>query len=188
MGMTFKPVVEIFAEQIFGDGFVEIAIGGGDHAHVDGNFAGAAHRTHGALLQHAQQFDLHGQRHLADFVEEDGAAVGDFEQAALVLVGSGESALQIAEQFALEQRLGKGSAVDGDEGVGGARRTDVHGAGDEFFTGAAFAVDQNRAGGRSHGAHRLLELLHGAARADDVVERVAGGGVAAQRKILLAED
>ena len=183
-----QAIVEIFAKQVFGNGFVEIAVGGGNDAHVDGDFAGAADRTHGALLQHAQQLHLHGQRHLADFVEEDRAAVGDFEQAALVLVGSGERALQIAEQFAFEQRLGKRSAVHGDEGVGGARRTYVNGARNEFFTGAALAVNQNRAGGGGDGAYRLLQLLHGPAGADDVVERVAGGGIAAQRKVLLAED
>ena len=134
-----------------------------------------------------RQLHLHGQRHFADFVEEDGAAVGDFEQAALVLVGAGEGAFEVAEEFALQQGLRKGSAVDGDEGVGGARRADVDGAGDQFFAGAAFAVDQNGAGGGGDGAHRLLELLHGAAGADDVVERVAGGGVAAQREVLLAQ-
>ena len=61
--------------------------------------------------KHAQQFHLHGQGHFADFVEEDGAAAGHFKQSAFVLIGSGEGSLQIAEQFALEQSLGKGSAV-----------------------------------------------------------------------------
>ena len=106
---------------------------------------------------------------------------------ALVLVGSGESAFQISEEFALQQGLRKRAAVDGNEGVGGARRTNVNGAGHQFFTGAALPVDQNRAGGGGDGANRLLELLHGRAGADDVVERIAGGGVAAQREILLAE-
>ena len=187
-GNDVEPVVEIFAKQIFGNGLVEIAVGGGDDAHIDGDFAGAADRAHRALLQHAQQFDLHGQRHFADFVEEDGAAVGDFEQAALVLVRSGEGAFQVAEEFALQQSLREGSAVDGDERLGGARRADVDGAGYKFFAGAALAVNQDRAGGGGDGAHRLLELLHGGTGADDVVERVAGGGVAAQGEVLLAED
>ena len=93
----------------------------------------------------------------------------------------------ISEEFALEQGLRKRAAVDGNESLGGARRTNVHGAGHQFFTGAALAVDQHRAGRGSDSADRLLELLHGAAGADDVVERVARGGVAAQREILLAE-
>ncbi len=106
-GNHVEAVIEIFAEKIFGDGFVEIAIGGGDDAHIDGNFAGAADRAHGALLQDAQQLHLHGQSHFADFVEEDGSAAGHFKQSALVLIGSGEGSLQIAEQFAFQQSFGK---------------------------------------------------------------------------------
>ncbi len=68
-----QAVVKILAEGVLGDLLVEIAVGGGDDAHVDGDLAGTAHRAHAALLQHAQQLDLHGQGHLADFVEKDGA-------------------------------------------------------------------------------------------------------------------
>ena len=37
-------------------------------------------------------------------------------------VGAGERAARVAEQLALEQGLGDGAAVDGDERPGGARR------------------------------------------------------------------
>ena len=120
-----------------------------------------------------------GMRHLADFVEKDRALVGDFEQAALVLVGAGEGAFDVAEQFAFEQSLGKRATVDGDERLAGSGRTGMHGAGDEFFAGSAFAVNENRAAGGGNGADGLLQFLHGGADADDVVERVARGGIAA---------
>ena len=116
-----QAVVQVFAESIFGHLLVEIAVGGRDHAHVDGNLGRAAHRPNAALLQYTQQFDLHGQRHFADFVEKDRALVGHFEQATLVLVGSGERAFYVTEQFAFQQSLGKGSAIDGDEGFAGPR-------------------------------------------------------------------
>ena len=74
-GITLKPVIQIFAKGIFGHLLVEIAVGGGDHAHVDGDFVGAADRPHTALLQHPQQLDLHGQRHFADLVKKDGSLV-----------------------------------------------------------------------------------------------------------------
>src|ERR1022692_1857784 len=114
-GNDVQPVVKIFAKHVFGNGFVEIAVGGGDYAHIDRDFA--------------------------DFVEEDGAAVGDFEQTALVLVRAGKGAFQVTEQFALQQSLREGSAVDGNESVGSARRTYVNSAGHELLSGAAFAVD-----------------------------------------------
>ncbi len=71
-------------------------------------------------MQNAKEFHLHGKAGFADFVEEDGAAVGDFEQAAFVLIGAGERALNVAEEFAFEQRLWKCAAVDGDERLSGA--------------------------------------------------------------------
>jgi hypothetical protein len=36
-----------------------------------------------ALLEGAQELDLHGQGHLADLVEEEGAAVGGLKEADL---------------------------------------------------------------------------------------------------------
>ena len=46
---------------------------------------------------------------------------GHFEQAALVLVGAGERALHVAEQFAFEQRFRKCAAIDRNKRLGGAR-------------------------------------------------------------------
>ena len=60
-----------------------------------------------AGLEEPQQQALHAQRHLADFVEEDRAAVGQFELARLVAVGAGEAALDVAEQLRLEERFGQ---------------------------------------------------------------------------------
>ena len=68
-----------------------------------------------AGLEEAQQQALHAQRHLADFVEEQRAAVGHFELALLVAIGAGEAALHVAEELRLEQRLGQAGAVDGHE-------------------------------------------------------------------------
>src|SRR5579885_1897754 len=87
-GNDVQAIIKIFAEGIFRDLLFEIAIGGGNNANVDRDFIGAADWTHTALLQNAQQLHLHGERHLPDFIEEDGPGIGDLEQATLVLVGS----------------------------------------------------------------------------------------------------
>ena len=139
-GNDVQAIVEVLAERAFGDLPVEIAVGGGDDADVNWNFAGAAHRTDGAFLEHAQQFDLHGHGHLADFVEKNRALVGDFEQPAPVLVRSSEGAFDVTEEFAFEQRLRKRAAVNRDKSFGGSRRTGMDGPRNEFFTGSAFAV------------------------------------------------
>ena len=51
-------------------------------------------------------------RDFADLIEEDGAAVGGLEAALVVGHGAGEGALDVAEEFGLQQRLGQRAAVD----------------------------------------------------------------------------
>ena len=69
-----------------------------------------------AALEESQQFGLHLQAHLADFVEEDRAAVRRFEPPHAIAVGAGEAAADVPEELGLEQRVGDRRAVDGDEG------------------------------------------------------------------------
>ena len=51
-------------------------------------------------------------RHLADFVEQQGAAFGQFEAAGAAFERAGERAFFVAEDFALDQRFGNGRAID----------------------------------------------------------------------------
>jgi hypothetical protein len=59
-----------------------------------------------ALLQHAQELDLHRRRHLGDLVEEDGAAVGQLEQPGLAATAP-VKAPRVAEQLGVEQASGR---------------------------------------------------------------------------------
>ena len=64
------------------------------------------------LLQHAQELRLRGRRHLADFVEEQRAAVRQLERALPPRDGARERALLVAEQLGFEQGVGNGGAVE----------------------------------------------------------------------------
>ncbi len=57
----------------------------GDDADVGLPLLGAADAAIGPIFQDAQELGLHGGRHLGDFVDEQGAALGDLEQAGLCL-------------------------------------------------------------------------------------------------------
>ena len=72
-------------------------------ADIERDLGLAADRSHRALLEHAQQLDLHLERHLADLVEKQRAAVGLDEQAGLVALRVRERAADVAEQLALER-------------------------------------------------------------------------------------
>ena len=124
------------------------------------------------LLQHAQDLRLRVGAHVADFVEEQRAAVGLLEAADALLVGAGERALFVAEQLRFEQVLLQRRAVHLDEVARRAQRVVVDRAGDQLLAGARLAADQ--AGRVALGdllddrEHRLQR----AARADDPVEVV----------------
>ena len=73
--------VEILAKTAALHFLLEVAVGGGDQAHVDRAGAFFADALEIALLQHAQQLALQFERDFADLVEEQRAAVGEFEAA-----------------------------------------------------------------------------------------------------------
>ncbi len=120
----------------------------------------AAQAAHFVILQHAQQLGLRRRGHLADFVEQQRAAVGQLEAADAAFGGAGERAALVAENFALHQRFGNGGAVDGHEGTVGARRKPVNGARQDFLARAGFAGDQHGRGRRRHLLHQAHHVLH----------------------------
>jgi hypothetical protein len=76
----------------------------------------------------------------------------------------------VAEQLALEQRLGDRAAVDRHEGPGGARAEPVDGVGGQLLAGAALAEDQHRRVHRRDLADRREDLLDARARAQHALE------------------
>src|SRR5690606_8114527 len=101
-GGALQPIVEIFAKASLADHGPEVAVGGGDDAHIDADTRLAAEAAQGAVLQHPQQVDLHPRAQLTDLVEKEGAAVGELEEAALSVCGPGEGALFVAKELAGE--------------------------------------------------------------------------------------
>ena len=143
-------------------------MGRADDADVDaGALAVGADRLDLAGLEEAEQQRLHPQRHLADFVEEDRAAVGDLQQARPVAVGVGEAALDVAEQLGLEQRVGQAGAVDGDQRLAGPGAAAVDQPGGDFLADAALAGDEHLGVGAAGRRDVAVERMGGGARADE---------------------
>ena len=154
-----------------------VPVGGRDDSDINLDRAFGADGVDLALLQGAQQFDLHVQRQFADLVEEQGAAVGFLELAEVFVVGTGKGPLFMAEQDGLDQVGGQGSAVDGHEGFSAAIRGTVQGAGDDFLADAALAGDQDRNRGFGGPGPQRLDHAHGRAGAHQIVEGGAAGDV-----------
>ena len=75
-----EAVVEVFAEAALADGLAKVDVGGGDDADVDLDLVDSAEVHEALVLEDAQDLGLGVQAHVADFVEEERAAVGDFEE------------------------------------------------------------------------------------------------------------
>ena len=168
-----QPVEEVFAEAAFAHSLLQVDVGRGDDADVDLDLLHAAEMHEAAVLQDAQDLRLHVHAHGADLVEEERAAVGDFEEAFLCRDRGGEGAFDVAEERGFQQIRRHCAGVDRNERPVAARRVGVDGLGDELLAGAALALDQNsRAAGRDL-RDEVEEAQHRLALADDIFEVVA---------------
>ncbi len=80
----------------------QVAVCGDDYSDIHGDRLVAADALHFSLLQHAQQLGLHECGHVADFVQEQRAAMGLLKLAQMPGCGAGEGAFFVAEKFRLD--------------------------------------------------------------------------------------
>src|SRR5207244_13397447 len=122
--------------------------------------------------------------HIAELVEEDGAAAHLLELADAAAISAGEGALLVAEQLAFEQVLGNGRAVQRQERRLGTWAMLIDGAGDQFLAGAALARDENRDVLGGDAANGLVHFAHGGTTADDGTVHVRVWGAFGQHSRL----
>ena len=115
-----------------------------------------------------RSFGCSADRQVADLVEEQRAAVRRRERTRRARPRARERALRVAEQVALDQRLGRRAAVEHDERPLRARRRVVDAARHQLLAGAALAEEQHR---RVRLARALEDREHLAHRDRLAVER-----------------
>jgi len=173
-----EAVIKIFAKYFFTDAGFEVAVGGGNGTEITVNGFGAADALEGAFLKDAQELGLKVGREFTDFVEENGAAFGQFETTGLAGDGAGESAAFVAEQLGLKKVFGQGGAVDDDKGLVFALAVMVNGLGDEFLAGAGLAADEDGGIGLGYTTDHDEDVEHGTTDAD---ETAGAGGMRRSR-------
>ncbi|MNZ95045.1 hypothetical protein D3C78_1141740 [compost metagenome] len=97
-----QAVIQVGTETPLIRCLAQVFLGGGDDADVQRDQLIAAQAFDHPLLQQAQQFDLHIQAHAFDFIEEQRAAIGEFELADAAFLRAGEGAGLVAEQLAFD--------------------------------------------------------------------------------------
>ena len=139
-----QPVEEILAELARIDQRRQPLVRRADDANVDRFLGRGADLAHLLLLDRAQQLDLHRQRQVGHFVEEQRAAVRGLEESVAIAFGAGERALAVAEELAFHQVLGNRAAVDRHERMLGARAAQMDHARGKLLAAAGFAGDEHR--------------------------------------------
>src|SRR5882762_128757 len=101
-GNYIQPIEEVLAESAARNFLLEVFVGSGENAYVNGHSLAGTNWLKALLFQHAQYFGLCAQAHVADFVKKERAAVGFFELADLVFACTGEAALYVPEKLGLD--------------------------------------------------------------------------------------
>ena len=114
-----------------------------------------------------EELDLHGDREVADFVEEERAAICSLGASDTPLAGVGEGALFVPEEFRFHERFGQGGAVEDDERPVLAPRQPLYGPGHEFLARAARPADQDGRFARRDLADVFIDRAHLHAVSDD---------------------
>src|ERR1051326_3296562 len=163
-----EPVIKIGAEFAFFYQCLEIFVGGGDATKIYLYLLIPADADDFVFLQDAHQIGLSFETDVADLVEEDGAAFGDFELSFLAILSPGKCAFFVAEELAFEQSFGQCAAMDDYERMEAPWTGFVDGAGDEFLASSAFAGDEDSRISWADGLDCVENLLHCDALANDV--------------------
>src|SRR5262249_54933051 len=130
-----------------------------------------------AILQDLQKLCLETKIQIANFVEEDGSSVGQFEQTWLALERAGKGTPFIAEQLAFGKLRRNRCAIQLDERRGWTVRERVNTAGYDFLPGAGLTVDENGNVTGRDSREQLVQLNHIGTRADEHFKRQTGGAV-----------
>ena len=140
---NIQPVVKVLAELALGHCVFQDGVSGGDDAHVHLYRLRAAQPQKVAFFQHAQQLGLKTGRSVANLVEKQRPLRGFLNQAFLSPARIGEGPRLVAEEFAFQQCVRQGGAIDADERRLRARAVVVDGLGQHFLSGAALALNEH---------------------------------------------
>src|SRR5581483_995177 len=123
-----------------------------------------------------EELRLEARAHLADLVEEERTALRRLEDPGLRALRAGEGAALVAEERALEERVGERPAVLGVEGAAAPRREGVERASDDLLARPRLAVDEDRRIGRRRLARERDHLPHPRRARDEAGELVGPRG------------
>ena len=167
---------------------LEVAVRGGHDARRHGERPIATESGDLPLFDDAQQLRLRRGRQFTDLVEKQRTAGRGFERALAERSGARERPPLVAEQLILHEVLRDGRGIERDERSRRVRAQTVQLTGDELLPRPALAHDQDRTRDLRDAPDRVLERLHGGARAHERglgIEAAPQGGELPREALLL---
>ena len=174
MRMTSSRYQQIETEPPGRDLLAQVAIGRRHNPHINPPRDIFAHPPQLALLDRPQHLGLRAERQLADFIENERAGMGFFEHAGTLGHGPGKGAARVPEQLGLDQIVGERRAVQRAERPAAAWAPPMERPGHELLPAAALSFDQDGEGRRRCALHRLTNLHHRAADAEQLASALGG--------------
>ena len=154
----------------------QVFVGRRYDAHIDHDRLGVAEARDDAVLEHAQELRLHVDRHLADFVQEQGATVGKLQLSDLAAApGARERAVPVSEEFGFEELARNRSAIYRDERAAGSFARIVNALRDQFLAGTRLAHHQDARVLLRYRRSKIDLPTQAAVPSEYVVQGVAGG-------------
>ena len=134
--------IQIFAKLAIRNGHTQVFVGSRNDANINGHLALRAQACEQTFLQHAQQLGLQVHRHLANFIQEQSAALGLFKQSFEFFLGAGECAFFVAEQHVVNELLWQSGAVKANKRATCPLRRLVQHTRQNFFTCTSGAFNE----------------------------------------------
>src|SRR5262249_42371231 len=159
-GHLADPIEQIFAKLISPDLLAQIAIGGANDARIDGNLLAPTDSLDDALLKEPQELHLQRQRHVADLVKEQRSALSQFDLALDLPHRTRKGALLVSEEFAFQQGLGYGPAIDNDKRSIASRALVVNRLSQQLLASPALSQQQHGGICRRDFLQRAAQFQH----------------------------
>ena len=153
-------IEQVLPEGALGHTLVQRTVGGTDEAHIDALLLGGANACEHPLLDGTQQLGLQRHRQVAYLVEEKRTARGHLHASRLGCAGIGEGSLLVAEELALEERLGYAAQIYRHQRMCRTCRIAVQGTRYEVLARTVLAQDEDVGIGLRQTLHHIHQLHH----------------------------
>jgi hypothetical protein len=173
-----ESIEEVFAEPAGAEMPLEVPIGGGNESDIHFDLARAAEPPETATLEDVEQLGLQLGDQVADFVEEDGAGVGQLEKPAFGLAIVREGTFFVSEDLGMEKTRAEACAADFDERCGCAGGEGVNQMRDPSLAGTCLTDEQDRSIASGEKFDLAGDFSHGERRA----ESLEPGGLGVERR------